>query len=90
MSVDESIWSVETCRRFFEAAGGKKNIAGLSCCSTRVRIALYEVSTADKTVLSSLPGVKGIIERGTSLHLVIGWNAPVICRNCIGQLEKSE
>jgi phosphotransferase system IIB component len=90
MSVDDAIWSVETCRYFFEAAGGKKNIADLSCCSTRLRIALHEVSAADRTVLSALPGVKCIIERGTSLHLVIGWNAPVICRNCIAQLEKSE
>jgi|WetSurMetagenome_2_1015567.scaffolds.fasta_scaffold143684_2 phosphotransferase system IIB component len=86
--MNNSVWTEETCHDFFTAAGGKANIVALSCCATRLRIQLHDKERADRKSLSSLPGVKGIIERTEEIHLVIGWEAGIVCRLCQSMLQE--
>ncbi|HAH62917.1 MAG TPA: hypothetical protein DCL73_12565 [Treponema sp.] len=81
-------WTAETCRTLFAALGGKSNIAEISCCATRLRIRLYVEAAADRSALSVLPGVKGLIERTGEIQLIIGLEAVEIYRLCTDERNK--
>ena len=52
--------------------GGKENITNLTHCYTRLRFVLKDNTKADKDELGNIKGVKGVVEKGGQLQIVIG------------------
>ena len=52
--------------------GGKENITNLTHCYTRLRFVLKDNTKADKDKLGNIKGVKGVVEKGGQLQIVIG------------------
>ena len=54
------------------AVGGKENIVSLTHCVTRLRMEVKDSTLCDKENIESIPGVKGVIQDGNQLQVVIG------------------
>lgn len=52
--------------------GGKDNVNNVTHCYTRLRFVLKDTQKADKTALENIKGIKGVVEKGGQLQLVIG------------------
>lgn len=55
-----------------QKVGGKENITNLTHCYTRLRFVLKDNAKADKPALEQIKGVKGVVEKGGQLQIVIG------------------
>lgn len=55
-----------------QQVGGKENITNLTHCYTRLRFVLKDNQKADKGALEQIKGVKGVVEKGGQLQIVIG------------------
>lgn len=52
--------------------GGIENIESMSSCSTRIRVNLLDKSVVDTTELKHIYGVRGIVEFGDQIQIVLG------------------
>lgn len=55
-----------------ENLGGISNIESMSVCETRLRVNLIDNTLADKETLKNIYGVRGIVEFGHQLQIVLG------------------
>lgn len=55
-----------------QQVGGKENITNLTHCYTRLRFVLKDTGKANKSELEHIKGVKGVVEKGGQLQIVIG------------------
>lgn len=58
--------------------GGEKNVQTVSHCATRLRFVLKDTSKADKSAVSTLPGVLTAVENAGQFQVVIGNNVPLV------------
>ncbi|MFC3419959.1 beta-glucoside-specific PTS transporter subunit IIABC [Salinicoccus hispanicus] len=59
-------------RDILDAVGGKENVSNVARCATRLRIVLKEDRPEAKKVVSEMPGVISVVERGGQFQVVIG------------------
>ncbi len=62
----------EDAARLLELVGGKKNIAAVSHCITRMRFVLNDPSVADVTGIEKLKSVKGSFTQAGQFQVIIG------------------
>ena len=62
----------QSAKDILQWCGGTDNVAGVSHCATRLRIAVNSGAKVNKEELEKVPGVMGIVERDTEYQLVIG------------------
>ena len=62
----------QSAKDILQWCGGADNVAGVSHCATRLRIAVNSGAKVNKEELEKVPGVMGIVERDTEYQLVIG------------------
>lgn len=55
-----------------ENLGGISNIESMSVCETRIRVNLLDSDLANKEALKNIYGVRGIVEFGHQLQIVLG------------------
>lgn len=87
------MWTYDDCLRIEELAGGKKNIAAIYNCFTRVHIQIKEIekiSEARKKELEKVPSVKGLLIRGNELQLIVGTEAKMLSDQCKKHLGFSD
>ncbi|HBV39149.1 MAG TPA: PTS trehalose transporter subunit IIBC [Erwinia sp.] len=58
--------------RLIELVGGKKNIAAVSHCITRLRFVLHDATLAQPKMIETLSGVKGCFTNAGQFQVVIG------------------
>ena len=59
-------------KAILEHCGGATNIGSVSHCATRLRLVLKDPSLSDELKLKTVPGLAGLLHRGSELHLVFG------------------
>lgn len=62
----------ELAKKILEAAGGAENVSIVNHCATRLRLTLKNPSKAIEEALKKVPGVLGVVVRGTEYQAVIG------------------
>lgn len=62
----------EVSKQILSYVGGLDNISKASHCYTRLRLVLNDFSKAEKTAIEKISGVKGVVEKGGQLQIVIG------------------
>ncbi len=67
--------------------GGKKNIADVDCCATRLRCTVHEADRVSDEILKST-GASGVIHKGNGVQVIYGPNVTVIKSNLEDYLEK--
>ena len=68
--------------------GGKKNIADVDCCATRLRCTVHEADRVSDGILKST-GASGVIHKGNGVQVIYGPNVTVIKSNLEDYLEKA-
>nr|WP_296156229.1 PTS transporter subunit IIABC [uncultured Blautia sp.] len=68
--------------------GGKKNIADVDCCATRLRCTVHEADRVNDGILKST-GASGVIHKGNAVQVIYGPNVTVIKSNLEDYLEKA-
>ena len=68
--------------------GGKKNIADVDCCATRLRCTVHEADRVNDGILKST-GASGVIHKGNGVQVIYGPNVTVIKSNLEDYLEKA-
>ena len=68
--------------------GGKKNIADVDCCATRLRCTVHEADRVSDGILKST-GASGVIHKGNGVQIIYGPNVTVIKSNLEDYLEKA-
>ena len=68
--------------------GGKKNIADVDCCATRLRCTVHEAERVNDGILKST-GASGVIHKGNGVQVIYGPNVTVIKSNLEDYLEKA-
>lgn len=68
--------------------GGKKNIADVDCCATRLRCTVHEAGRVSDGILKST-GASGVIHKGNGVQVIYGPNVTVIKSNLEDYLEKA-
>ena len=68
--------------------GGKKNIADVDCCATRLRCTVHEASRINDGILKAT-GASGVIHKGNAVQVIYGPNVTVIKSNLEDYLEKA-
>ena len=68
--------------------GGKKNIADVDCCATRLRCTVHEAGRVNDGILKST-GASGVIHKGNGVQVIYGPNVTVIKSNLEDYLEKA-
>ncbi len=66
-----------------DALGGKDNIADITCCATRLRVRVKEVSVVRKEEFKNY-GSKGLVDKGENLQIIIGTKV----QNLLCEIEK--
>lgn len=74
----------ELAREVVAAVGGKENIISVGNCMTRLRFVLQDDSIPDKDKVSSIKGVKGVMNQGGQYQVIIGTNVSDV----IGYVKK--
>jgi beta-glucoside PTS system EIICBA component len=62
----------ELSKRIVDLVGGEKNVDSLVHCATRLRFSLKDADKANKNLLSEIPDVLTVVEKGGQLQIVIG------------------
>ncbi len=62
----------ELAKTILEKSGGVANIAGVSHCATRLRLAVNDSDKVDVSGLENTPGIMGVIKRNDDIQFVIG------------------
>ncbi len=60
--------------------GGKKNIADVDCCATRLRVNVHEADRVNKALLQST-GASGVVLRGKSIQVIYGPKVNIVKSN---------
>ena len=68
--------------------GGKKNIADVDCCATRLRCTVHKADRVNDGILKST-GASGVIHKGNGVQVIYGPNVTVIKSNLEDYLEKA-
>ena len=74
--------------RITRGLGGKKNIADVDCCATRLRCTVHEADRVNDGILKST-GASGVIHKGNGVQVIYGPNVTVIKSNLEDYLEKA-
>ena len=74
--------------RITRGLGGKKNIADVDCCATRLRCTVHEADRVNDGILKST-GASGVIHKGNGVQVIYGPNVTVITSNLEDYLEKA-
>ena len=74
--------------RITRGLGGKKNIADVDCCATRLRCTVHEAERVNDGILKST-GASGVIHKGNGVQVIYGPNVTVIKSNLEDYLEKA-
>ena len=72
-----------------QGLGGKKNIADVDCCATRLRITVVDESKVDDKTLKA-SGASGVIHKGNGIQVVYGPQVAVIKSNLVDFMESPE
>ena len=78
----------ELSERITRGLGGKKNIADVDCCATRLRCTVHEADRVNDGILKST-GASGVIHKGNGVQVIYGPNVTVIKSNLEDYLEKA-
>jgi len=70
----------KTAAAIAAGCGGMQNIGSVSCCATRLRLRLKDLSLFNESIIGQIPEVKGILHRGDEIHVICGVNSIVYCR----------
>ena len=62
----------KTAQEILNHVGGSKNIVSAAHCATRLRLVIADNTTADKTALENVDGVKGVFEASGQLQIILG------------------
>ena len=68
--------------------GGKKNIASIDCCATRLRCSVRDNGLVNDAVLKAT-GASGVVHKGQSVQVIYGPNVTVIKSNLEDYLERA-
>ncbi len=68
------IWS-DSALLIVSCCGGRDNIQEISCCATRLRLQLKDVTLFKEHDIQKIPGVAGILFRQGQPQIVIGLDA---------------
>ena len=72
-----------------QGLGGKKNIADVDCCATRLRITVVdEKKVDDKTLKAS--GASGVVHKGNGIQVIYGPQVAVIKSNLVDYMDTPE
>lgn len=66
--------------KIIELVGGKDNIEAYTCCMTRLRFVLKDLSNVNEAALKEMPEIKGIVNQAGQYQLVIGAKAEELYR----------
>lgn len=69
--------------------GGKKNIADVDCCATRLRITVVDESRVDDRTLKS-SGASGVVHKGNGIQVIYGPQVAVIKSNLVDFMDSPE
>ncbi|GAM71600.1 PTS system [Vibrio sp. JCM 19236] len=62
----------QNLQQIVQGLGGEENIANITHCMTRLRFKLVDESKADKAILESVKGVKGVVLAQGQTQVIIG------------------
>lgn len=62
----------EVSKQILHYVGGAENVSKASHCYTRLRLVLNDFSKANKAEIEKISGVRGVVEKGGQLQIVIG------------------
>lgn len=62
----------KTAAALVNAIGGKENLVSAAHCATRLRLVIADNKKADKDILESIDGVKGVFEAAGQLQIIFG------------------
>ncbi|MFQ1017971.1 PTS trehalose transporter subunit IIBC [Gilliamella sp. BG7] len=82
--------AIESIKQLIELIGGKKNIASVTHCLTRLRFALVDPNLADVQAIEELPFVKGCFNNAGQFQVIIGTNVDSYYKALIQQLNLDE
>ncbi|OCG34918.1 MULTISPECIES: PTS trehalose transporter subunit IIBC [unclassified Gilliamella] len=80
----------QSIMQLIELIGGKKNIASVTHCLTRLRFALVDPNLADVQAIEELPFVKGCFNNTGQFQVIIGTNVDSYYKALIQQLNLDE
>lgn len=64
--------SRELAEKILVVVGGRPNVLRVASCMTRLRLKLQDAALVNRSELSSLAGVLGVVEAGEQLQIVLG------------------
>lgn len=67
MTREESI-----AQKLIQGLGGRENLISMECCMTRLRVDTHDLASADQAALKKVEGVKGVIQTGTQIQIILG------------------
>ena len=67
----------ERPKQVIAALGGKKNIAELDCCATRLRITVIDANKVDESSLKAT-GARAIVKHGNGIQVIYGPHVTII------------
>ncbi|OCG70543.1 PTS trehalose transporter subunit IIBC [Gilliamella sp. Occ3-1] len=82
--------AIESIKQLIELIGGKKNIASVTHCLTRLRFALVDPKLADVQAIEELSFVKGCFNNAGQFQVIIGTNVDSYYKALIQQLNLDE
>ena len=80
--------AVGTSALILEGLGGARNLDGLDCCATRLRVTVKDPSLVSDELLRK-SGAKGVLRRGGGVQVVYGPQVSVIKSELEDYLEKT-
>lgn len=76
----------ERSRMILNGLGGKKNVADVDCCITRLRCTVKKAELVDETLLKKT-GAAGVIRKGTGVQVVYGPTVPNIKADLVAYMS---
>lgn len=76
----------ERSRMILNGLGGKKNVADVDCCITRLRCSVHKPELVNETILKKT-GAAGVIRKGQGVQVIYGPTVPNIKADLVRYME---